>query len=273
MIRIKNLNYCYPKSKKLILKDLNVSLPMNTVTAIVGATGSGKSTFLECISGINKPTSGEIEILDYKINRKIKFKQLNEIHRDVAIVFQNSEDQMYCDTVMEEMISGFKNFDLDIEKGRERAASLCFDFKLDLDILKRDPLTLSGGQMRKVAIMSMLMLEPKVLILDEPTQGLDPRSKYEIMDLINKYVSTNKAKLIFVTHNPELIDLYADDVIMFEKGNIKYNGLKEDYYTFCLNNKLQLNLPESIKNLYLINKKINKNFTNIQEVIDYVKKN
>lgn len=273
MINIKNLDFKYPRTNISVLNIQYLKIKKEGVTGIVGKTGSGKSTLIELLSGINRPSSGEIKILDYSFNNRTKLGKFKSLHKEIGMVFQNSDDQFIKSTVLEEILYAPNNFRYDRELTIKEIYKLCDSFHFDINLLQQNPINLSGGQKRIVAIMSILILKPKVLILDEPTIGLDPLTKYQLMSHLVSFGKLNDAKIIFVSHNPELIDIYADNVLYLNNGKVVYEGSKLDYFNYCVNNNELENIPPHLYAKIRLEQKFDLKFNSISEVYDYVKRN
>lgn len=249
-----NFSYYLPKKKqriRFVLKDINLNInAKGEFIALVGHTGSGKSTLAQLMNALIMPSSGELKILDTVVSKKVKLKP---IRKNVGLVFQFPEYQIFEDTVKKDIMFGPKNFGLDNvdERVMEVAEKLGI-----IDLLERSPFTLSGGQLRKVAISGILASNPDILILDEPTVGLDPFTKYELLDFLKQLNEELGKTIIIITHDMEIVSKYINRVVVLNQGEIVYDGAKEDL--FIQNNlmeKYNLDYPQTI---YLLNEIKNK---------------
>lgn len=239
MIEIKNLNYIYGRGtleERHALKDINLTIPKNAVTAIIGHTGSGKSTLIEHLNGLKKPSSGNIFIDGKNING-IKPKVLR---KTVGIVFQYPEYQLFEETVFDDIAFAPRNFGFDnIEACVNEAARLV---GLNEDTLKKSPFELSGGQKRRAAIAGVLAMRPDILILDEPTAGLDPSGRDEILKLIK---GLSDITVIFVSHSMEDVAKTADNIIVMNDGQVEITGTVNEVFSHSERlAEIGLNVPE-----------------------------
>ena len=180
-----NVSYSYNRkqhNEKVALKDINLDLKSNKIHGIIGPIGSGKSTLLELMNGITKPDCGEIIIGDYNLNKR-NFK-FNDFRFDVGLVFQFPEKQFFCNTVFEEVAFSKKMLDKKAKSIKTKVIKVLKMVGLDESYLRRNPYDLDGGEKRRVAIASVLISNPKLLILDEPTIGLDNKSKKRLVKLL-----------------------------------------------------------------------------------------
>ena len=193
-IEVKNLTYTYSKKtpyEKIALKDINLTINEGDFLGIIGHTGSGKSTFIQHINGLIKAQDGEIKVFDINLTQKKPKPDLRKLRQEVGMVFQYPEYQLFADTVEKDIAFGPKNLKLPAEEIKNRVRLAMDAVGLDYDYYKnRSPFDLSGGQKRRVAIAGVLAMKPKVLILDEPTAGLDPIGKRQILNLITNLKNT-----------------------------------------------------------------------------------
>ncbi|AYU55832.1 energy-coupling factor transporter ATPase [Staphylococcus debuckii] len=192
--------------------------------AIIGQTGSGKSTLIQQFNGLLKPTYGAVELDDLKITAKTKDKVIRPFRQKIGIVFQFPESQLFEDSVEREVLFGPKNFKMDIEKVKEYAYRLLMQLGFERDIMEKSPFQMSGGQMRKVAIVSILAMDPDVIILDEPTAGLDPQSRDQVMALFKQLQEEQGKTIILVTHDMNDVAQYAENVKVMQKGTLVFEG-------------------------------------------------
>lgn len=226
-ILLREVGYSYAEDtpfEKRALHDVNLHIPSGSYTAIIGHTGSGKSTVLQHLNALLKPTEGSVMIGDRLIEAKVKAKNLRDIRRQVGIVFQFPEQQLFDETVLKDIMFGPLNFGVPEEEAKRRAIELVGQLGLPADVLDKSPFDLSGGQMRRVAIAGVLAMDPAVLVLDEPTAGLDPRGRREIMDLFHRLHVEKGLTTILVTHSMEDAARYADHVAIMHNGRCVATG-------------------------------------------------
>lgn len=230
------------------LKNINISIDSGKFIAVIGHTGSGKSSFIQHLNGLLKPTSGKIKIGETEITSEDRKKDLRPLRKEVGLVFQFSEQQLFEETVEKDICFGPMNFGATEDEAKKLAEELICQVGLDERLLEKSPFELSGGQMRRVAIAGILAMEPKVLVLDEPTVGLDPRGSNEIMDMFKNLHNEKKLTTFFVTHNMEDVAKYADEIIIFSSGRVVEYGTPEEI--FSSNERLKelgLELPNVAK--------------------------
>lgn len=250
-ITFKNVEHRYQARtpfEKLALYDVNLSVKKGSYVSIIGHTGSGKSTILQHLNGLLKPTEGSIQIGDHVIEAGKKQKNLKEVRRLVGIVFQFPEHQLFEETVEKDIAFGPMNFGVNEKDAYERARESLQLVGLPESILQKSPFDLSGGQMRRVAIAGVLAMGPEVLVLDEPTAGLDPKGRKEMMDLFYRLKEERNLTIILVTHSMEDAAKYADEMIVMHKGTIAMRGTPREI--FSQGEKLAsygLDLPETVK--------------------------
>ncbi|OJG74655.1 cobalt import ATP-binding protein CbiO 2 [Enterococcus quebecensis] len=199
-------------------------------TAIVGHTGSGKSTLLQHLNALVKPTKGKVTIGDREIIPETNNKNLKPIRKKVGIVFQFPEAQLFEETVAKDIAFGPKNFSVSVEEAERLAAEMLDLVGLDASYLERSPFELSGGQMRRVAIAGVLAMEPEVLVLDEPTAGLDPQGRKEMMEMFQRLHEERGMTIVLVTHLMDDVANYANHVIVLEKGKIVKSGTPQEVF-------------------------------------------
>jgi len=234
--------------ERIALHDLNLSIQSGTFLAVIGHTGSGKSTIIQHLNALLKPTAGEIQIGERTIKANRKEKNLKAIRQQVGVVFQFPEHQLFEETVEKDIAFGPMNYGVSEEEAKQKARELIKLVGLPEDLLTRSPFDLSGGQMRRVAIAGILAMNPNVLILDEPTAGLDPRGRQEIMNMIYRLHKEKGLTTILVTHSMEDAAMYADELIVMNKGTIAMKGSPRE--VFGQHTQLKeygLDVPESLR--------------------------
>lgn len=232
-IKVKNLNYTYSKdlpNQTKALDDVSFGIEKNSILGVVGHTGSGKSTLLQMLNGLLRPDDGEIFIGEDCITEK-DFPLVN-IRKKVGLVFQYPEYQLFEETVRKDVIYGPKNLGIEDEKELEEIARDSISkVGLDYEMIKdRSPFELSGGQKRRVAIAGVIAMKPEVLILDEPTAGLDPESRHELINMIQNIQKNENMILIFVSHNMNDIAKLADKMIVLDRGKIAMEGTPREVF-------------------------------------------
>lgn len=250
-ISLQQVGYLYGKDtpfEKRALQGVNATIRSGSYSAIIGHTGSGKSTLLMHLNGLLKPSEGIVKIGDTTITAGTKAKGLKDVRRHVGIVFQFPEHQLFEETVEKDIMFGPMNFGVPEEEARRRAHQLIELLGLPPEVAQQSPFDLSGGQMRRVAIAGVLAFKPSVLVLDEPTAGLDPRGRLEIMELFNRLHVEEKLTTILVTHSMEDAARYADNIIVMHNGSSVMSGTPQE--VFADEKKLtsfRLGLPRSVK--------------------------
>jgi energy-coupling factor transport system ATP-binding protein len=258
MIEIKNLSFIYNKDTPFEVKaldDISLSIKDNSFISIIGHTGSGKSTFMQQLNGLLRPTSGTIIIDGVDITQKeIK---LNKLRESVGMVFQYPEYQLFEETVEKDVAFGPKNLGLSDEEVAMRVKDAIEDVKLDYEWVKdRSPFELSGGQKRRVAIAGILAMRPKVLILDEPTAGLDPRAREEILDEIYDIYKKTKITVVLVSHSMEDVFTYANEIVVLSKGRlIMHKTTDEAVKERELLKKYDVGVPEITEFMFTLQEK------------------
>ena len=239
-ISLKNVSYTYnyktPYARE-VLKDINLNVEEGSYTVIIGKTGSGKSTLIEHINGLLLPTQGEVLVNNVLItNPKSKkekrelAKKLKVLRQDVAVLFQFSEQQLFETSVLKDIIFAPLNYGISEERAISKAKELIKLVGLDESYLDKSPFELSGGEMRKVALCGVLALEPKVLILDEPTVALDYKSREEIMTMVKKLKDELNMTIVLISHNMNYVLEYADKVFVLKNGKINFEGTVEELF-------------------------------------------
>jgi energy-coupling factor transport system ATP-binding protein len=232
-ISLQKVEYRYQANtpfERLALKNVSIDIPEGTYLAIIGHTGSGKSTVLQHLNALLRPTSGKVIIGETEIYASQKQKNLKKVRKKVGIVFQFPEQQLFEETVEKDICFGPINFGVSEEVAKRRAKEVIQQVGLSEELLQRSPFDLSGGQMRRVAIAGVLAMEPEVIVLDEPTAGLDPRGRKEIMNMFYDLHKTNKLSTILVTHSMEDAARYADQIIIMNKGEVYKKGTPEEIF-------------------------------------------
>ena len=231
-LSLKNVSYTYQAGtpfERQDLFDVSLSIKEKSYTAIIGHTGSGKSTLMQLLNGLNLPTEGEVIVGDTHITSMSKNKDIKSVRQKVGLVFQFPESQLFEETVLKDVAFGPQNFGVPKEKAEDLARQKLELVGISPDLHDKNPFDLSGGQMRRVAIAGILAMEPKVLVLDEPTAGLDPKGRLELMTLFHDLHQKGQT-IILVTHVMDDVANYADTVYALEAGKILLAGSPCDVF-------------------------------------------
>ena len=248
-INFQNVTFKYSKkASNNILNDISLNIDSkDEFICIVGHTGSGKTTLVQHMNALLLPTSGQINIYNLLIKPKIKIK-LKMIRQKIGLVFQFPEYQLFEDTVLKDIAFGPKNFGYSKEEAISLAKEASVQAGVDEEILDKSPFNLSGGQMRRVAIAGILASNPEVLILDEPTVGLDPVGKDKLMNLLTDIQEKTHKSIIMITHDMNNVAKFAKRVIVLSHGNIVFDGTpKALFNNYSLLEQYNLGLPECAK--------------------------
>ncbi|HEM4385981.1 TPA: energy-coupling factor transporter ATPase [Streptococcus suis] len=216
-------------------------------TALIGHTGSGKSTILQLLNGLNVPTEGRVVIDDVVITATSENKDIKQVRKKVGLVFQFPESQVFDETVLKDVAFGPQNFGVSQEEAETIAREKLALVGIDESLFERSPFELSGGQMRRVAIAGILAMEPSILVLDEPTAGLDPAGRQELMDIFKKLHESGMT-IVLVTHLMDDVANYADFVYIMEKGKLVRSGKPVDIFQEVdFLESIQLGVPKITK--------------------------
>ena len=232
-IRFKQVGFAYQAGTPFemrALHDVTFSVKDGSYVAIIGHTGSGKSTILQHLNALLKPTEGIVELGDKIIDSTTGNKDLKPLRKKVGIVFQFPEAQLFEETVEKDIAFGPKNFGVSEEEALNIAAEVVKTVGLPEEVLKKSPFDLSGGQMRRVAIAGVLAMKPEVLVLDEPTAGLDPKGRLEMMEMFNKLNKEQNMTIVLVTHQMNDVSDYANHVVVVEAGKIVKEGSPKEVF-------------------------------------------
>ena len=266
-IKLQQVSYAYAKGtpfEKRALYDVNLNIHSGTYQAIIGHTGSGKSTILQHFNGLLKPTTGEVHIGERVIVAGKKAKELKPIRQKVGIVFQFPEHQLFEETVRKDIMFGPMNFGVSEQEADYRARELIKLVGLSEAVLEKSPFDLSGGQMRRVAIAGVLAMEPEIIVLDEPTAGLDPRGQKEIMDMFYTLHKERGLTTILVTHSMEDAARYADEIAIMHEGRCVLTGAPRELFADAeALQTYRLQLPRIVKFQHRVEKMMNTKLSKI----------
>lgn len=248
-ITFEHVSYCYAIGtpfEKVALKDLSFTIPSGTFVGIIGQTGSGKSTLIQHLNALVKPTAGMVQIGEWQITAETKVPAA--LRKDVGLVFQYPEHQLFEETVAKDVAFGPLNFGATREEATAQAKEALAVVGLSWEqMMDRSPFQLSGGQMRRVAIAGVLAMQPKVLVLDEPTAGLDPAGRREILDNIYRIHQERKLTTLLVTHSMEEAARYADLLLVMADGEIAMMGPPAEVFSSGARlRELSLDVPASV---------------------------
>ena len=246
-ISLKNVYYTYQEGSPFedqALSDISLEIKDGSYTAIIGHTGSGKSTLLQLLNGLLRPTKGTIQFEDFVLDNHSEPKEMKYLRKKVGLVFQFPESQLFAETVLADVAFGPQNFGVPKDKAEEIAKEKLAIVGLEEAIYDKSPFELSGGQMRRVAIAGILAIEPEILVLDEPTAGLDPAGRKELMALFEA-LHKNGMTLVLVTHTMDDVANFADTVFALEAGKLVLKGSpREVFQQVDYLQKLQLGVPQ-----------------------------
>ena len=276
-IRIENLNYIYSEGTSFArhaLKDISLDIPDGQFIGMIGHTGSGKSTLTQHLNGLLKATSGAVYVDGRNIYEE--HYPMKKLRSEVGLVFQYPEHQLFEVSVLADVQFGPKNLGLSMEEIQERAVTALSQVGLGKEFYDKSPFELSGGQKRRAAIAGILAMHPKVLILDEPTAGLDPRGRDEILDLVADLHRKRGITVILVSHSMEDVANYVERIIVLNKGEILYDDTPAE--VFCHYRELEqvgLSAPQVTYVMQALAEKgweINLSATTIEEARDAILK-
>ena len=246
-IALENVSFTYQEGTPLAsaaLLDVSLTIEDGSYTALIGHTGSGKSTILQLLNGLLVPSQGSVRVFDTLITSNSKNKDIRQIRKQVGLVFQFAENQIFEETVLKDVAFGPQNFGVSEEDAEQIAREKLALVGIDESLFNRSPFELSGGQMRRVAIAGILAMEPAILVLDEPTAGLDPLGRKELMNLFKKLHQSGMT-IILVTHLMDDVAEYANQVYVMEKGRLVKGGKPSDVFQdVVFMEEVQLGVPK-----------------------------
>lgn len=246
-IALENVSFTYQEGTPLAstaLSDISLTIEDGSYTALIGHTGSGKSTILQLLNGLLVPSAGSVRVFDTLITSTSKNKDIRQIRKQVGLVFQFAENQIFEETVLKDVAFGPQNFGVSEEDAVKIAREKLALVGIDESLFDRSPFELSGGQMRRVAIAGILAMEPAILVLDEPTAGLDPLGRKELMTLFKKLHQSGMT-IVLVTHLMDDVAEYANQVYVMEKGRLVKGGKPSDVFQdVVFMEEVQLGVPK-----------------------------
>ena len=257
ILEIQNLSHLYSAGTPFEVKALdnvNIDINENTITGIIGHTGSGKSTLVQMFNGLVKPTSGRILLDGQDIWEKPK--EIGAVRYRVGLVMQYPEYQLFEETVWEDIAFGPKNMGLDENEIKRRVIESAEFVGLEMDALSKSPFDLSGGQKRRAAIAGVMAMRPEVLVLDEPSAGLDPAGRNSIFNGIKKYAASTKSAVIIVSHSMDDMAKYCEDIVVLYDSKIVMQGKRDQVFSHGDElEKIGLGVPQITKLMMLLRKK------------------
>ena len=246
-IALENVSFTYQEGTPLAstaLSDVSFTIEDGSYTALIGHTGSGKSTILQLLNGLLVPSQGSVRVFDTLITSTSKNKDIRQIRKQVGLVFQFAENQIFEETVLKDVAFGPQNFGVSEEDAEQIAREKLALVGIDESLFNRSPFELSGGQMRRVAIAGILAMEPSTLVLDEPTAGLDPLGRKELMNLFRKLHQSGMT-IVLVTHLMDDVAEYANQVYVMEKGRlVKFGKPSDVFQDVVFMEEVQLGVPK-----------------------------
>lgn len=246
-IALENVSFTYQEGTPLAsaaLSDVSLTIEDGSYTALIGHTGSGKSTILQLLNGLLVPSQGSVRVFDTLITSTSKNKDIRQIRKQVGLVFQFAENQIFEETVLKDVAFGPQNFGVSEEDAVKIAREKLALVGIDESLFNRSPFELSGGQMRRVAIAGILAMEPAILVLDEPTAGLDPLGRKELMNLFKKLHQSGMT-IVLVTHLMDDVAEYANQVYVMEKGClVKFGKPSDVFQDVVFMEEVQLGVPK-----------------------------
>ena len=250
MLHVKNLSYTYKNdissANTKAIDDVSFCVKPGEILGIIGKTGSGKSTLVRMLNGLVKPSKGNVYLNEKDIHKD--FKNLKDVFLKVGLVFQYPEHQLFQRTVFDDIAFGLQNKGLSTEKIKEVVYETAKLLNISSNILSSSPLVLSGGEKRKCAIAGIVALKPDVLILDEPTAGMDFRSRKGLLEFLKYYCSTGKKSVIFISHVMEEVAEVSQNILVMNEGKSVFYGKTKEI--FKKTNELQtigLKIPQISK--------------------------
>lgn len=241
--------------------------------AILGHTGAGKSTLVQHMNALMYPTSGIVTVFGQDLPPK-KRERVNHLRRKVGLVFQFPEYQLFENTIIEDISFGPKNFKETKEHALENAKKAAKQVGLDESMYDKSPFRISGGQMRRVAVAGILAMDPSILVLDEPTRGLDPRGRDEMMEIFNNIHENENKTIVLISHDMDIVSKYAKRIIVLKEGKIVFDGCKEDLFNHKDFDSFNLDLPTPLKMMKYLSEKLNieyKELYTLEELTSYLK--
>lgn len=212
--------------ERTAINDVDVTIQSGSYVSIIGHTGSGKSTLIQHINGLLKPSKGKIKLNSMEINKSTKEKELYQVRKNIGFLFQQPEHQLFEETVEKELLYAVINYGLSLEDAKQAIPQVLDLLQMPLEVLEKSPYELSGGQKKRIALACLLLLKPTVYVLDEPLAGLDPDGQKLFLNVFNQ-LHKDGSTIIMITHNIEQALECAKDVLVMKNGAVHFFGSKE----------------------------------------------
>lgn len=275
ILEVKNLTHIYGDNtpfKTDAVKNVNFSIEKGEIVGIIGHTGSGKSTLVQHLNGLLKPTDGEI-LLEYQ-NIWEKTKEIKTIRSRVGLVFQYPEYQLFEDTVYKDIAFGPKNMGLDEEEINRRIIEICELVGIKKEYFEKSPFDLSGGEKRRVAIAGVMAMQPEIIVFDEPVAGLDPKGRNDVIKMISDYRQKYNATVLIISHNMEDMAVLADKLIVMNKGELVLFDTTENVFKqHAFLKSIGLNVPIVTQVMLSLKEKgidVPDNIFTVKKAVDYL---
>ncbi|HKL95534.1 MAG TPA: energy-coupling factor transporter ATPase [Haploplasma sp.] len=275
-IHFKNVSHEYQSfsDKTEAIRDINIEIKeKGEFIAILGHTGAGKSTLVQHMNALLYPTSGEVEIFGQTLPPK-KREKVNHLRQKVGLVFQFPEYQLFENTIIDDIAFGPKNFKETKAVAYDNAKKAASMVGIDESLHQQSPFRISGGQMRRVAVAGILAMDPNILVLDEPTRGLDPQGRDEIMDIFKNINETEDKTMVLITHDMDIVSKYAKRIIVLKDGRIVFDGCKEDLFIHPDFDSFSLDYPTPLKILKHLEQTVGLKFVpqyTKEDLVKYIK--
>lgn len=275
-IHFKNVSHEYQSfsDNTEAIRDINIEIKeKGEFIAILGHTGAGKSTLVQHMNALLYPTSGEVEIFGQTLPPK-KREKVNHLRQKVGLVFQFPEYQLFENTIIDDIAFGPKNFKETKAVAYDNAKKAASMVGIDESLYQQSPFRISGGQMRRVAVAGILAMDPNILVLDEPTRGLDPQGRDEIMDIFKNINETEDKTMVLITHDMDIVSKYAKRIIVLKDGRIVFDGCKEDLFIHPDFDSFSLDYPTPLKILKHLEQTVGLKFVpqyTKEDLVKYIK--
>lgn len=274
-IQFQKVSYAYKSYKESFKALIDIDLDIKAkgeIIGICGHTGSGKSTLVQHMNGLLEASSGKTIIFDTELPNKLGSKK-NKLRQKVGLVFQFPEYQLFEETILKDIMFGPMNLNFGVEKSKALAIASAKRVGIDESMFELSPFRISGGQMRRVAIAGILAMEPDILVLDEPTRGLDPVGQRDLMEHIYTLHQETEKTVIIISHDMDLIAQYATRVVVLKDAVIAFDGSKDDLFSNEDFPSFSLDLPETLKMMKHLEKHLNipyKQLYSKEDVLSYL---